>query len=73
MDVKTLSIIIGHVSSATTLNVYAHVTDDMQKQAAAKINRGIGKAEPPADAPHIITDFKPQRGSGFPGQVKGGR
>ena len=25
MDVKTLSTIIGHVSSATTLNVYAHV------------------------------------------------
>lgn len=31
MGVKTLSIIIGHVSSATTLNVYAHVTDDMQR------------------------------------------
>ena len=26
MDIKTLSAIIGHVSSATTLNVYAHVT-----------------------------------------------
>lgn len=27
MDIKTLSAIIGHVSTATTLNVYAHVTD----------------------------------------------
>ncbi len=38
MDVKTLSTIIGHVSSATTLNVYAHVTDDMKKEAAVKID-----------------------------------
>ena len=32
MDVKTLSTIIGHVSSSTTLNIYAHVTDEMQRQ-----------------------------------------
>lgn len=41
MDVKTLSTVIGHVSSSTTLNVYAHITNDMQRQAAAKIDRGI--------------------------------
>ena len=29
MDVKTLSTIIGHVSSSTMLNIYAHVTDEM--------------------------------------------
>lgn len=46
MDVKTLSTIIGHVSSATTLNVYAHVTDDMKKEAAVKMDRGIGKVAP---------------------------
>jgi len=46
MDVKTLSAIIGHVSSATTLNVYAHVTDGMRQSAAAKIDRAIAKAEP---------------------------
>ena len=45
MDIKTLSTIIGHVSSATTLNVYAHVTDEMRKTAAAKIDRGIAKSE----------------------------
>lgn len=46
MDVKTLSTIIGHVSSSTTLNVYAHVTDEMRRTAAAKIDHSIGKAEP---------------------------
>ena len=46
MDVKTLSAIIGHVSSGTTLNVYAHVTDEMRRTAAAKIDQAIAKAEP---------------------------
>ena len=84
MDVKTLSTAIGHVSSATTLNVYAHVTDDMQRQAAAKIDRGIGKVEIPTENPQAVasrtmTDFKPKRGkrrywgSGYLGQTKGGR
>nr|WP_325305265.1 site-specific integrase [uncultured Dysosmobacter sp.] len=45
MDVKTLSTIIGHVSSSTTLNIYAHVTSEMQRTAAAKIDRGIAKSE----------------------------
>ena len=47
MDIKTLSAIIGHVSSATTLNVYAHVTDKMQQKAADRIDRGIAGVEPP--------------------------
>ena len=46
MDIKTLSTIIGHVSSATTLNVYTHVTDEMRRTAAVKIDQGIGKAVP---------------------------
>lgn len=50
MDVKTLSAIIGHVSSATTLNVYAHVTDGMRQSVAAKIDCAIAKAEPGPDA-----------------------
>ena len=84
MDVKTLSTVIGHVSSATTLNVYAHVTSDMQRQAAAKIDQGVGKVEisaenPQAVASRTMTDFKPKRGkrrywgSGYLGQTKGGR
>ena len=49
MDVKTLSTIIGHVSSSTTLNVYAHVTDEMRRTAAVKIDQGIGKADSQAE------------------------
>ena len=84
MDVKTLSTIIGHVSSATTLNVYAHVTDDMQRQAAAKIDQSIGKVGTSSECPtttahRTMTDFKPKRGrnrywgSGYLGQTKGSR
>ena len=47
VDAKTLSAIIGHVSSATTLNVYAHVSDEMRQRAADRIDRGIAGVEPP--------------------------
>lgn len=47
MDIKTLSAMLGHVSAATTLDIYTHITDDMQRQAAANIDRGIGKTTPP--------------------------
>ena len=52
MDVKTLSAMLGHVSAATTLDIYTHVTGDMQAQAAAKIDRGLGNEVPeePAQA-----------------------
>ena len=83
MDIKTLSTIIGHVSSSTTLNVYAHVTDDMRQQAAVSIDRGIGKAAPQEAAPQetirTMTDFKPvrgknrRRGTGYLGQMKNQR
>ena len=65
MDIKTLSTIIGHVTSATTLNVYAHVTDTMRENAAASIDRGIAGIEPPRRAsspakPKVAkTDFQP--------------
>ena len=42
MDVKTLSGIIGHISAETTLNIYSHITDTMQQQAAVRIDRKIG-------------------------------
>ena len=50
MDVKTLSATIGYVSAKITLNIYTHVTDAMRQTAAAKIDRGIGKCEPPVGA-----------------------
>ena len=72
MDVKTLSTIIGHVSAKTALNVYTHVTDAMQRTAAAKIDRGIGKCEPPdnpgkglptqASNPSPKAPFEPYKG-----------
>lgn len=43
MDIKTLSAMIGHISAETTLNVYSHITDNMQQQAAVRIDREIGK------------------------------
>jgi len=69
MVIKTLSTIIGHVSTSTTLNVYAHVTDEMRKTAAAKIDRGIAKSETTQDidstprkpAPSTFQPYKGQR------------
>ena len=75
MDVKTLSAMLGHVSAATTLDIYTHITDDMRLTAAANIDRGIGKAAPQEDssepgqetAPTTtenpkMTDFRPYVG-----------
>jgi hypothetical protein len=71
MDVKTLSTIIGHVSAATTLDIYSHITDNMQQQAAVNIDRHIGKTD--AQMPEQektratarkprVSDFKPDYG-----------
>lgn len=65
MDVKTLSTVIGHVSSATTLNIYAHVTDEMRQRAADKIDRAITGTEPPQEKepkPLGRTAFQPVKG-----------
>ena len=66
---------LDHVSAATTLDIYTHITDDMRLTAAANIDRGIGKATPQDDtsepgqetAPAQVekprmTDFKPYVG-----------
>ena len=45
MDVKTLLATIGHVAAATTLDIYSHVTDTIQMQAAVNIDRHIGKTD----------------------------
>lgn len=45
MDVKTLSATIGHVSAATTLDIYSHITDTMQQLAAVNIDRKIAKSD----------------------------
>ena len=68
MDVKTLSSIIGHVSSATTLDIYSHVTDFMQQQAAVRIDRQIGKTDAPMPAPEPVP--KPTPAAFSPAQPK---
>ena len=45
MDIKTLSAVLGHVSAGTTLDVYSHVSNQMQRQAAERIEQGIGGGE----------------------------
>ncbi len=37
VDAKTVSSILGHYSAGFTLDTYAHVTSDMQQDAAQKM------------------------------------
>ena len=66
MDVKTLSAIVGHVSAPITLDVYTHVTTEMQKSAAERIDRGIAKNTPKESGtkPTMsrMTEFQAQKG-----------
>ena len=72
MDIKTLSSIIGHVSSSTTLDIYLHSTDKMQKEAAKSIDRGIrgvchdksedGKQTAKNEKPQQKQNFEPVKG-----------
>ena len=81
MDVKTLATIIGHVSSRTTLNIYTHITNEMQENAAANIDRGIAKAEATegteSEKPTETQAFEPVKlprrrpGTGYIKQING--
>ncbi len=67
MDIKTLSAVLGHQSAATTIDVYAHITKEMQKKAAISIDRGIAKNEIPPEVaqeqkPRQMTEFQPYTG-----------
>ena len=79
MDIKTLSSIIGHVSSGTTLNIYTHITNEMQENAAASIDRGIAKTEvsertteKPSEGQEFVPYTAPRRrpGTGYVKQLK---
>ena len=81
MDIKTLSTIIGHSSSGTTLNIYTHITNEMQENAAVSIDRGIAKAEPVAEdnvetkeATPFVPYTPPRRrpGTGYVKEIKPG-
>ena len=72
---KSLSATIGHVSAETTLNIYSHITDTMQQQAAVRIDREIGgtdaqmpepeppkaKVNPPSPKPRRRRNLSPTR------------
>ena len=81
MDVKTLSTIIGHVSAATTLNTYTHITDEMRRKAAVSIDQGIagvevvtvGEEEKSICSEPEFTPIQPARrrpGTGYLKQIK---
>ena len=62
MDIKTLSAMLGHVSAATTLDIYTHITGDMFSEAAAKIDRGLGNEvaeDSSAATQNPLADFHP--------------
>ena len=37
VDIKTVSSFLGHSQTSTTLNIYTHITDEMQKSAYSMI------------------------------------
>jgi len=64
MDIKTLPTILCYVSSATTLNTYSHITDEMQQLVAEKIDRDTAKAEvkqPEERREHSMTNFQARK------------
>jgi integrase len=50
VDVKTVSARLGHADVAFTLQTYAHVLEEMEEQAADKIEAIFFAAPPPKDA-----------------------
>ena len=71
MDVKTLSAMIGHISSQTTLDIYLHSTHEMQRLAAKKIdgkgdcegcNGGLGQTPDQETSTASEPKFEPVKG-----------
>ena len=65
---KTLSAVVGHRSSSTTLNVYTYVTKVIERQTAAKIDQRIGKQRTPLEEAQetkrsTMTTFRADSGS----------
>ena len=74
MDIKTLSAIIGHVRSATTINIYSHITDTMQVQAANRIEKAIRDGESakayPTPVESVAESKLPQRFTPYMGKIR---
>lgn len=50
LDIKTLSAVLGHSSAETTISVYSHVTGEMERNAAKKMDDAFGTPKP-VDSP----------------------
>ena len=61
MDIKTLSSIIGHISTETTVNIYTHLTDQMKQEAAKQIDSGIGTNTVQNINTKKLEKFKPKK------------
>ena len=59
LDIKTLSAVLGHSSAETTISVYSHVTGEMERNAAKKMDDAFGTPNP-ADSP--VCDDNPDDG-----------
>ena len=59
LDIKTLSAVLGHSSAETTISVYSHVTGEMERNAAKKMDDAFGTPKP-ADSP--VCDDNPEDG-----------
>lgn len=59
LDIKTLSAVLGHSSAETTISVYSHVTGEMERNAAKKMDDAFGTPKP-ADLP--VCDDNPDDG-----------
>lgn len=55
IDVKTVSNMLGHYSAGFTLDTYTHVTDQMQKAAAQRM-QGVMDAALPDEQPDLPQD-----------------
>ena len=67
MDVKPLSTMPGHISAATTLDIYTNITNLMRSEAAKKIEQRIGKVAPQESLAEpqekrMMTTFQPHVG-----------
>ena len=64
IDVKTVSNMLGHYSAGFTLDTYTHVTDQMQKAAAQRMQGVMDAAlpneqpDPPQDNSCKVIEFK---------------
>ena len=59
LEIKTLSAVLGHSSAETTISVYSHVTGEMERNAAKKMDDAFGTPKP-ADSP--VCDDNPDDG-----------